>query len=174
MPAIEIPRPIDIVWILVFSFGCAAALTPLQLFPSELPGDDVTRLRCLGKSAPLVARSARGALVMSFGLAQILGAFRELGLLFVAVLLLLGYVAYALTRLTLNGAGPTLLRARRCATYAGQITFGIAIVAFIEGLAWHGRVGFALLAVTPILLAASRVSFVLNNAASELVALSGD
>ena len=90
------------------------------------------------------------------------------------VLLLLSFAAIAMATFTLREVGTRLIRVRRCAQIASHAMLWTGVLSLAEGLMRPERVGAFLLCVSVVVLAASRVSFVLAGATGDLLELSGD
>ena len=165
----------SIVWVMLYCFGCAAALAPLERFPGHLPATDTERLLALEGLAPLVARGARGCVFMTLGLVGLLSdAESGLAMPTLLVLFLLSFAAIAMATFTLREVGVRLIRVRRCAQIASHAMLWTGVLSLSEGVIRRERVGALLLGVGVTLLAASRVTFVLTDAADDLLQLSGD
>jgi len=168
-------QPMSVLWMMVFCFGCASALAPLERFPSDLPSTDAERLLDLGRLAPLVARGARGTVFMSLGLLGLLcDAASSLAVSALLVLILLTVAAIAMAAFSLHDVGTRLIDVRRCTQISSHTTLWTGVLSFAEGLMRPGRAGAFLLCLSVVALAASRVSFVLAGATNDLLELSGD
>jgi hypothetical protein len=124
-------QAMSVLWMMVFCFGCAAALAPLERLPSDLPSADVERLLNLDRFAPLVARGARGAVFMTLGLVGLLSdAASSLAMPALLVLLLLSVAAIAMATFSFNEVGTRLIRVRRCAQIASHATLWTGVLSF--------------------------------------------
>ena len=166
----------SILWAMLFCFGCTMALSSLDRVLGEVPASDTGRVLLLDRLAPRVARGARGGVVMLIGLVGLLtdAQSRLVTPLWVA-LLALGVFAVAMTRFTLREVESRLIRTRRYVKLAARAILGTGVFALVEALLHlPARNGAMTLCAAVILLAASRVTFVLASAANELIELSGD
>jgi len=160
---------------MAFTFGCVGALSPLQFFPDDLPTADRARIASLDTLKPLLARCARGALLMTIALVALL---YDSGTMLAAplciALIALGHVVIATFRLRLTDAGTQLIRVRRSVGVAARATLGAGLVAFVQAMVQRADIGFFLLTASAFLLVAARVQFVIKGAAKDLLLLSGD
>jgi hypothetical protein len=168
-------RPLSFVWILLFSFGCASALASLEAFPDHLQPRRGERLRRLLALVPFATRSARGAALMTVGLAGLVdGVFPGFAVGLWLAVVALGYGTIVARRIESPEPGGRLIRVGHAAGTAAHATLGTAVLALAEGL-WRGHASGALLLIVGlILLAAAKVDFVLRGAVNDMLELSGD
>src|SRR4051794_31997322 len=139
----------SVLWVIVYSLGCAAAIAAFEGVPVHPPSahsDRRVRQR-------RVARSARGAAFMTLGLAMLLNGSREIAAPLWAAFVILSYVAT-----TTRYSGARALRER--VEIAAYLTLAAGVVALVEGILRDGRTGLFLCGASAVLLAAARVDLV--------------
>lgn len=157
----------SILWVLVFCFGCAGALSPFEALPREPSSPGVAWLH--RRVASLVARSARGAAWMTLGLALLLGSQREIAAPLWVAFFATVWASVAAHWHVRHGARSSALQASTMTRAAAIVTLVAGLLSAIEGIVLSGPDALLLGGTSAILAVAARVQFVLNDATDDLL-----
>ena len=161
-----------VLWGMVISFGVASALAPLSRFPARLPSSDEERRAWRDGLVPLIARSMRGAALMTAGVAGFLGHVRaDAAVLGLGLFALSGYAAAVVTVAPVRRRMSALLQVRLSAGIAAWIMCAGSVTAVVEGLIWLKDGGLMLIAAGALLFAAMQVEFLIQEAAGDVLSL---
>ena len=165
----------SILGILIFTFGCVAALRPLERFPAQLPASSGGRRAAFVSLAPLVHRSVTGAMVMTLGLAGIFrGTVLGTRLMLWAALAALAVAVVSGYKAGRQERAAMLRDVRKYTRIAAFNLAGVAVATVIHAaISLRGRALFVLVACA-LILVARQVTSVLDGAARELLGLVAD
>lgn len=164
--------PLIILWTMLIAFGTAGALSPLYRFPRRLPSIAEERRAWRDGLSPLIARSVRGAALMTAGVAGFLTHVRvDAAVLGWGMFALAASAAAFITLVPARRLTSVLLQVRLSAGLAAWIMCAGSVAAVMEGLYRLKDGGLMMVTAGVLLFAAMQVEFVIQEAVGDVLSL---